>query len=417
MTPQVVDLLSSDGPVPSLEPEDRHVPLTIDVLSDEEDDDHYNSKTARDLLDEAILVSSPPHPVDDVAAIHDMASMSSDSRSDDTLPDILGATSFSHGDCGLSDRTKALLASLDQPARTTAASSPPRKSQKRRKVNSHDGDLPNAQSVPRKNGAADEAFKESRRQEREAAKEIRAQKVLADKEQKRVQREAKVEEKRRAAEIAEVNKAKLDKKDTTPEMIVDLPVSLDGTSVDRQAREFLKNLSVDVTQYGSKVANVIKWRRKVKARWNESLQSWQPLGKTIIDDERHVLCLISADDLIPMVLQSAGPTSLEAHVDQVKRTQQDSVPIYMIEGLQTWLRKNKNAENRAYQARVTDTAENGASRRKGHVHVEIDEEALEDALMRLQVFHGCFVHHTNNALESAEWIATYTQHISTIPYR
>ncbi len=116
---------------------------------------------------------------------------------------------------------------------------------------------------------------------------------------------------------------------------------------------------------------------------------------------------------------------LETHVLRLKSTHDDLSPIYLIEGLETWMRKNKNIRNRAYQAAVLRQTDGpgigaptaGPSKRKKPAAEYIDEDMVEDALLRLQVMHGCLIHHTAVPVETAEWVANFTQHISTIPYR
>ncbi|KAM0802972.1 ERCC4 domain-containing protein, partial [Usnea florida] len=259
--------------------------------------------------------------------------------------------------------------------------------------------------------------------ERERRKEQKAKEKEEEKEKKRLEKEEKAKEKRIAADLAEVNKSKLDKKDSTPEMIVDLPASIDGQSVDTQIRQFLRNLGVDATLYQSHVPNVIRWRRKMKAKWNPELNHWEPLEHMRIENEKHVMCIMSAKEFVALAMVQLDGQDVETHVAKVKSAYEDCIPIYMIEGLQVWMRKNRTAENRAYQAKVlnqaqSDQAPSGSQAKRKKAPVEIvDEDVIEDALLRLQVMNGCLVHHTTTSIETAEWVANFTQHISTIPYR
>lgn len=276
-----------------------------------------------------------------------------------------------------------------------------------------------------------EADKKAREIEKECTRAAKAEKKQQqreeEKERKRLLKEEKAREKQLAADLAEVNKVRTDKKISTPEMIVDLPVSIEGDSVDTQIREFLKNLQVQVTSYISPLPNVIKWRRKVTAQFNEELGHWEPILQEV-RSESHVLCLLSAKEFVDMASVNSAELDgqdLEAHVLKLKSKYDASTPIYLIEGLETWTRKNKSIRNRAYQAAVlsqTDVQVAGAptagpSKRKRPAAEYIDEDMVEDALLRLQVMHGCLIHHTAVPVETAEWVANFTQHISTIPYR
>ena len=368
--------------------------------------------------------------------------------SDDSLPDdILSApVRAANVASALSERTTALLATLSQPPPRQKPSNIRKplgdkvdKGKARVKIGSQtvddrnsngpeDGKETQTKSVKtsRKPKLTDEekaAKARDKEKEKEARKEQKEKEKEEDKEKKRLEKEEKAREKRIAAEVAEVNKSKLDKKDSTPEMIVHLPASLNGQSVDTQIREFLKNLGVDATLYQSPIPNVIRWRRKIKARWNPELDYWEPLEHMQIENEKHVMCVMPAKEFVALATAQHEEQDVEAHVAKLKSAYENCIPIYLIEGLQIWMRKNRTAENRAYQAKVlsqaqADEASAGTQSKRKKAPVEIiDEDMIEDALLRLQVMNGCLVHHTMTSVETAEWVANFTQHISTIPYR
>lgn len=365
--------------------------------------------------------------------------------SDDGLPvDLLSATvRATNAGSALSERTTALLATLSQssaprkPSNTRKASADKvvrTKDRVKRRVDdsnisgSEDGEKTEARptKTSRKPKLTDEE-KATKAREKETEKELRKKEKEKEKdkekEKKRLEKEEKAKEKRIAAEIAEVNKSKLDKKDSTPEMIVHLPASINGQSVDTQIRQFLNNLGVDATLYQSPIPNVIRWRRKLKAKWNAELDHWEPLEHMQIQNERHVLCIMSAKEFVALAAVQHEEQDVETHVAKLKSAYENCIPIYLIEGLQSWMRKNRTAENRAYQAKVLNQVQAGEasagthSRRKQPVLDIVDEDMIEDALLRLQVMNGCLIHHTMTSVETAEWVANFTQHISTIPYR
>ncbi|MCJ1391358.1 hypothetical protein MMC18_004221 [Xylographa bjoerkii] len=272
------------------------------------------------------------------------------------------------------------------------------------------------------------AERELKEQEREQAKIQKEREKEEDKERKKIVREEKEKEKQKAAVLAEVNKSKADKKTSTPEMIVDLPASIKGETVDVQVREFLKVLGVEISTKQSPVPNVIRWRRKARSRFNEELGHWEPMSETIIS-EKHIMCLVSAREFVSLaVSKGAGEENLEGHVRKLKNTFLGCIPIYLIEGLDAWSRKAKNSKNRAYQAAVQSQMDNTSepsatqakgskSKRKQPEETFVDEDLVEDALLRLQVIEGCLVHQTAASMDTAEWIQNFTQHISTIPYK
>ena len=368
-------------------------------------------------------------------------------ESDDSLPDdILSAPlRATNAASVLSERTTALLATLAEshprPSKTRKPSGDKVDKGRARAKTLVDGrssigpeDGKETQTkpakMPRKPKITDEekaAKAREKDREKEVKREQKEKEKEQDKEKKRLEKEEKAKEKRIAADLAEVNKSKLDKKDSTPEMIVDLPASINGQSVDTQIREFLKNLSVDATLYQSPIPNVIRWRRKTKAKWNPELHHWEPLENMQIENEKHVLCIMSAEEFVALAVAQHEEQDVETHVARLKSAyNEDCIPIYLIEGLHIWMRKNRTAENRAFQAKVLlsqaqahqATTSTQPKRRKAAAAVEIiDEDMIEDALLRLQVVNGCLVHHTSTTVETAEWVANFTQHISTIPYR
>ncbi|KAL8638772.1 MAG: hypothetical protein Q9228_004107 [Teloschistes exilis] len=276
--------------------------------------------------------------------------------------------------------------------------------------------------------------KAARIQEKEEAKAAaRAMKMREkeeDKERRRLLKEEQAREKQKEKDRAEANKLKLDKKLSTPEMIVDLPISIDGSTVDTQIRETLKNIGVEVTSYQSHVPNLIKWRRKVEYRLDPTTGFREKLLTKEIDIEKHVMYLMSANEFVEVATADANGDgqTLDQHVRHIRNAVNDCIPIYLIEGLDVWMRKNRNARNRNYQAAVLGQSDshaqerskseaNGASKRKGQRPKIIDEDIIDDALLRLQVVNNCLVHHTAVTTETAEWVMHFTEQISQIPYR
>ncbi|MCJ1288009.1 hypothetical protein MMC26_007362 [Xylographa opegraphella] len=265
--------------------------------------------------------------------------------------------------------------------------------------------------------------------EREQARVRKEREREEEKERRGLAKREKDIEKQRAAVLAEVNRSKVDKKLSTPEMIVDLPASIEGQRLDVQVREFLKILGVEVATKDTPVPNVIRWRRKTKSRFNDELGHWEPMPETIVA-EKHTMCLLSAKEFASLAAATgAGHADVEGHVRSLKRAFPGCIPIYLIEGLDAWARRAKNSKNRSFQAAVqrqmanvgessaTPQAKASKAKRKQADEAFVDEDVVEDALLRLQVIEGCLVHHTGSGIESAEWIQSFTAHISTIPYK
>ncbi|CRK37252.1 hypothetical protein BN1708_020259, partial [Verticillium longisporum] len=94
--------------------------------------------------------------------------------------------------------------------------------------------------------------------------------------------------------MAEVNKVRTDKKVSTPEMIVDLPASLPPSQL-LQAQTLLRDLDVEFGEWQSPVEKVVKWRRKVKSRFNDDLGLWEPMPLRI-QDESYAMAVMTADE-------------------------------------------------------------------------------------------------------------------------
>lgn len=376
-------------------------------------------------------------------------SSASDS-SEESFPEdiILSTTHQPTKTTKLSQRTSALLARLEHPAKRKIHLSEKNANPIERvsRERSHSVDLgkeePGSQNVPKSmDDKPSKRVKSKLTDEEKAAKAARATLRAADRMQKAKEKEAALETKRIMKEekakqklldtaLAEVNKSKLDKKLTGPEMIVDLPASIDGQQVDIQIRDFLKNLHIDMSPYQSPVPNTIKWRRKVKSRFNETKGHWEIVEPMVIEDEKYILCLMDAKEFVALASGASqhDVAGIEGHVTKIKQKFDGCKPIYLIEGLNVWMRKNKAMLNRAYRTAVlgetserqdpsSGTSQGSSSRRKKDVHKHVDEDVIEDALLQLQVTHGCLIHHTSATVESAKWVAIFTQQISMIPSR
>ncbi|GAD93177.1 hypothetical protein NFIA_073810 [Paecilomyces variotii No. 5] len=339
---------------------------------------------------------------------------------------------------GLSDRTASLLASLGDRITKGGESNDSRESKGSKKITQpvsdddvSEPDIAPAPKKQRKTGkatAVDKEAKEAKARERAAAKAERERIREEEKAKKQKLKEEKAKEKQLAADIAQVNKLKVDKTVSTPDMIVDLSSSLEDSSVGNQVNEFMKRLNVEYHYFTSSIPGMVKWRRKVVAKFNEELGYWEPCPH-YIGNEQHVLCLLTAQEFVDMVIAEAdSDNTLQVHVSRIKSAYPDCRPIYMIEGLTAWMRKNQNARNRAYQAEVLrdfpgsnpqppSGTQSRRKARKPETTPPVDDDLIEDALLELQVTHSCLIQHTAAPAESAEWIKTFTEHISTIPYR
>lgn len=254
-------------------------------------------------------------------------------------------------------------------------------------------------------------------------KKKRAAEKAAEKERKRLEREqakgarakgARAKEKERAAAMAEANKLRTDKKVSTPEMIVNIPSSL-GAEHREQVQTLLTAVGADHAVWESPVQGIVKWRRKVTSRFDMDLARWEPIPPRI-HEESHALAIFTADEFVESVLNA----EFEIHARAIREHFAGYQIIYLLQGMEPWIRKNRNLRNRQFTSGVR--AENVPNpiqgrRRQRDTAEYIPEDQVEDALLRLQVGHDVFIHNTTTPIETAKWVVTFTQHISTIPYR
>ncbi|EPS32398.1 hypothetical protein POX_d05438 [Penicillium oxalicum] len=285
----------------------------------------------------------------------------------------------------------------------------------------------------KKSGKLSAEEKEARAKARAEAKAQKDFERKLEKERKQKLKEEKAREKQLAADLADVNKLKTDKKNSTAEMILDMSISLKDTSVGNQSVEYMKRLNVEHHFFTGPIRNVVKWRRKMNAKYNDEVGHWEP-APFHIAEEKQLLCLVPAQEFVDMLVDSAAEAeteSLEEHVLKLKSAYPGFTIIYLIEGLTSLMRKHGNARNRAYVAEVlrqtvpettvpeeTTTSRRGRKpKRKPEDTPPVDPDLVEDGLLELQVAHSCLIHHTAAPPESAEWIKLFTEHISTNLYR
>ncbi|EXJ84868.1 hypothetical protein A1O3_05543 [Capronia epimyces CBS 606.96] len=471
--------------------------LTLDISSDDnswldpevDDADQVSKgseapKTKSNVYDEITFSSSAP----ELRHTESWKSATSlrlplDDSDEDLLEDVLLSLSQpankaldadDHGDL-YSHRTANLLANLTQGSATEkkARSRPPKP-----KVLEHASKRPSVSNIPdqiefssspvnvrssRSSKLSDDQ-KASKAAERAAARADKEAAKQAEKDRKRLDRERRAQEKQRAADLAEANKSKTSKKDATPEMILDMSSFLKGTSVGTQVETYMENVRVEVNYIDEEVnltdtaadqdfyGNVITWRRKVTSSYNNEEGQWEPASQSRVVKEKHVLIYLPAVEFAAII---GGPTpttpaarpptetemksQLDAHVASIRHRFQDSIPIYLIEGLYGWIKKNANAKNRTYTAAVraqlvdSDTGSSSGvqassaqpkSRKRKKPSTDrldlsfITSDVAEDLLLYLQLAHQpILIHHTVSPGTTASQISALTQHLSTRPYR
>ena len=285
--------------------------------------------------------------------------------------------------------------------------------------------------------------KQRKQLDREANATRKKAERQATAERKEAEKERRDAAKQVAAELAEANRARWDPKSSVAEMIVELPASAEGSKLEAEMQELLadRKLDIDITTHRSLLLpNVVRFRRKVTSRFNGELGYWEPVPMTI-EVEKQALCLLSGLEFISMATASdAENEGLHAYMEMLRMKFADYRITVVIEGFEQALKESANAANRAFQASVraqsrSQTGNHGTSRQQSAAAREQTaakmEEQVEEALVELQIVHGCLVHLTEAKersktkdtgeektwSENAAFIASFTQQMSTIPYR
>ncbi|TVY41282.1 Crossover junction endonuclease [Lachnellula subtilissima] len=252
---------------------------------------------------------------------------------------------------------------------------------------------------------------------RELAKKDKGVAKEAEKERKALEKEKKIWEKERNQELAKVNVSRNDKKISTSEMIVEMSSGLDSIVAD-VVRKQLDPLQVEHSTW-DETAPIVKWKRKVQAKYDSEKGHWVPTPAHIKVEE-HIIYVMTAEEFVERVTADEG-ADIDIHVLRLKAKFNSCKIIYLVQGYTIWTRKNRNFKNRKFtesvNSQIPQEAPTATQRSRRKVHEYVDENILEDALLRLQVIHGAMIHHVMLKHETAEWIVTFTQHISTIPYK
>ncbi|KAG0044786.1 putative monocarboxylate transporter mch1 [Gryganskiella cystojenkinii] len=303
--------------------------------------------------------------------------------------------------------------------------------------------------------AAKDAALQQKREEREKAKSIREEAQQRKRELKEQGRLAKEEdrlaEKRAARDIRIANRLTT-KSDSVKEMILCMEDSLLRTSFGQAVEDYLKEVESHIHKQkttderagaggtGSTPSeqSIMFWRRTVVRRYDEEQDQFifLPGGKPEISLEPFALVYITGGDFAAMIEQGRLRQELAILKQEMKirknkemmkqqsqnlklrdlRLQRQRV-IYLINGLEEYLRKLKRVKHKNYQQRVLENlgqAPTGAAR---ELTAEQDEEKIEQELLWLQLEQDCLVVQAANEEEAALNVVSLTEQIGLRPYK
>jgi crossover junction endonuclease EME1 len=292
-------------------------------------------------------------------------------------------------------------------------------------------------------------------EQRAAAKEAKAAAKESEKRRKREEKAEREKEKQNARDMADANKSKTNKKETSKEMILRLPASVEGTSMGNQVEEYMRQHEVEFSYSREEVdlsagdgksypGKLIEWARKVQASYDEDEGHWVPLAESRVEPTDHVAVLLNAQEFASIAVGMGGrdpdpmpdlglmKINLDRHVSRLRRHHKDRKLIYVLQGLHAWVKRTENAKNREYAAAVraqvdaenatgAPTASQGRRKKqaKDSQHLQaVTADAVEDLQLYLQVNHQPLaIHHTTSPADTASQILSYTQCLSSRPYR
>ncbi|KAK6345362.1 hypothetical protein TWF718_007279 [Orbilia javanica] len=272
-------------------------------------------------------------------------------------------------------------------------------------------------TAPGRKSKLTDAEKAARAAERDATRAAKAAEKEAQREQKRAEREAKALQRSESQAISSANKLNNSYLKTTGEMIVNISSDFYASPTGIQLRALLTEIKVEShAPFDSPVPNIIKWRRVITSEWDPQRDIFIPVPRNI-QNENHILTVIQAKEFVAL---TNAPEELDAFIARIKTAYPACKPIVLIEGLTKLVNKSKSSQSRAYAAQVRNRMrEDGGQEtvRLDKAAHAVDEDKVEDALLKLQVIHGCLLCHTQDGTYTAESVGYYTQHISQIPYK
>ncbi|KTW32820.1 uncharacterized protein T551_00305 [Pneumocystis jirovecii RU7] len=222
-------------------------------------------------------------------------------------------------------------------------------------------------------------------------------------------------EKKRLSALRNVNKLK-SKKECIKEIIVDIDKNILSSPLGSILSDLLKKSECEFNEWSSPIPNLIFWKRKVVAEYDEKLGYFVPIPE-VIRPEQHVLIYMKASEL----LKIESDSSMDELIQRLMKEFPKSKILFMIESIDALLKKIKNDRNRRYADVIRANIELNNLEKNNLETIlmpseEIDEK-IENMMLRLQLVHNTFIVNTSSVENSAEWIYVLTGDISTIPYK
>ncbi|KAG0205853.1 hypothetical protein BGX28_002588 [Mortierella sp. GBA30] len=317
---------------------------------------------------------------------------------------------------------------------------------------------------------AQKRAREERRAQEKAARELEQERKRERKEmEKRAKEEEKLAEKKAARELKIANRLTT-KSETAKEMIVCIEESLYQSVFGQVLEDYLQPLECQVSllkfaeagaEKSSKAAylgrternytgdlcparNVLFWRRSVTSRYNEEQDLFLPLDVIEVQLESFFLVYQTAEEFA----QAIELSQLDSLLDKVKRDmrlrkskervanaiipeigttrlmedrRQRQRIILLITGMDGYLRGLRRSTTKRFQQAVLASIKNSPTESRTPPQGQeqdavIDQNRIEQELLRLQLEQDCLVIHSSDEEESAQVIVSLTEQIGLLPY-
>ncbi|CDZ96279.1 EME1, MMS4 [Phaffia rhodozyma] len=258
--------------------------------------------------------------------------------------------------------------------------------------------------------------------------------AIEEKERAKALKQAEREAKKRELKV---NKLRTDKTEAFRELLVELSAPSQNSS--SSIHHLIPELEQAIIERHSSLsffpfqrANVIRFRRRLRARYDELLKRFLPLEAEEIVPETTALIYLSTPELVSLVREDDLldlPRELRKELGLGIKAQ----VMICVQGFNGWARKYRNRENREFAAMIRGRLEappdemtgrrtGRAGRKTNRVGTatevtDVTPEMIEKALVRLQIAESCFLMHSETDSQMLEGIISTVGDVAIRPYK
>ncbi|ORX34758.1 hypothetical protein BD324DRAFT_643279 [Kockovaella imperatae] len=163
---------------------------------------------------------------------------------------------------------------------------------------------------------------------------------------------------------------------------------------------------------------LIRFRRHVRARWDNTTKRFYPLDQPRWEWDKSVLVLSSADDLVDMISQGGDYLNTwMADLRMIAGLSADTQIILIIKGLEKYYSKTKTLANREYTAAARAGLQPGSISTQNATITRIERDAVVAALLELQFAEKAYIVKVEKTEDIEDWIWNLAADIAVRPYK